>query len=743
MQWILVCNSNVFDLKGALKENNVIDWPQVDNVVVGDIVYFYMSLPYDSILFKCQVESVNRHRMEESTKKYIKHPLFYDNRQTYMQLRLLETYPEALIKGKDIIEKGFHNLQMSSRVSDEFSKYVDKKKREIGGFNKKSIKWLIGSGILLTVTILFWVFLFKTEPAAKPDIMINQSLLKYSNMTHAEFSKETGIKATRFHTYMYTAQIPYKDVEIVFGATMYDDAIYYLKDSDKCFRLEGQIGALLDGIEGKMTIEEFTNSLSWNGEKVQYTLEEGGGTVYYVSSEYAAVLFDSDGNGETDALLNIDMYGNDTISKDSYAWLFMGVEDVELQSKEDEFEIENFDKEIFEPGNQKGSSVTEDTQSAENQLVCDMFTWADYSENLNSEEYICYRSTLNREFYFYYPPKLYNKAELSKNINGDPYGIILENISFYGSDKESAANYQLIRRETGRTRVEDTQLLYDSYEQNMIGFQKVIFHDGADERPGRMIVIGYTDSSQTVMTYLLVQITDKHIMRMEINFPTDGNRNSEDFWQKEYVVECMYRLCGFSGSSKMPQTYQEFYDAKQTAKNVSDSTIAIKSDLRKYQNMTYSQYKEMTGAEVQGSRENMYRGDIPNTNLSIVFRGSHYEWDDGPVYQLQEHDLCYRLEGTLGYFLENIVGEMTIEDLTNALSKGTIGAKIQYGTGYAGGYSLSESWAVITFDSNQDGQYDTELHVDIMEKNTVNSETLAWIVFDLRDNNTEVLGWEE
>lgn len=127
----------------------------------------------------------------------------------------------------------------------------------------------------------------------------------------------------------------------------------------------------------------------------------------------------------------------------------------------------------------------------------------------------------------------------------------------------------------------------------------------------------------------------------------------------------------------------------------------------------------------------------------IAFRGSGYEWDDGPVYQLQEHDLCYRLEGTLGDLLENIVGEMTIEDLMDSLSKGTNETKIQYGQGYAGVQTLSESWAVITFDSNQDGQYDAELHIDTTEKNTVNSETLAWVVLDLRDNYTEVLGWDE
>lgn len=432
------------------------------------------------------------------------------------------------------------------------------------------------------------------------------------------------------------------------------------------------------------------------------------------------------------------------IGSTSRAWLFMGVEDFEWDNKEDEFEIKNFDKEIFESGNQEGSSVIEDTQSEENQLVCDITTVADYSQNLDSEEYLFYQSEQNREFNFYYPSKLYNNVEISENEEIKySYGTVLEQIVFNGSDNESAAYFELIKRAPKNTRVEDTKLLYDNYKQNMIDFQKIIFHDGADERPGRIIAVGYKDFDRTVMSYLLMQITDEHVMRMQIDFPTDGNRNTEDFWQKEYVVECMYRFCGFSGSSKMPQTYQEFYNAKQAAglQNHSDSTIVIKTDLRKYQNMTYSQYKEMTGADVKYWRDNVFGGDIPNLNISIAFRASYFDWDNW--YQLQDHDLCYRLEGTLGVLLEGIEGEVTIEDLQKALSHGNIVAKTEYGEGYAGVQTLSESWAVITFDSNQDGQYDTELHVDIMEKNTVNSETLAWIVFDLRDNNTEVLGWEK
>lgn len=91
----------------------------------------------------------------------------------------------------------------------------------------------------------------------------------------------------------------------------------------------------------------------------------------------------------------------------------------------------------------------------------------------------------------------------------------------------------------------------------MTGFQKNIYSTG-EGKPGRFIAFGYTDSSRQAMIYLLVTVTEKNIMTMRITFPTDGNRESEDFKQKEYVVECMYRMCGFSGSSYKARTYQQF-----------------------------------------------------------------------------------------------------------------------------------------------------------------------------------------
>lgn len=52
-EWILICNSQYFDIKKAFTLENTITWPQVEEISVGDIVYFYVSNPYQAILYKC------------------------------------------------------------------------------------------------------------------------------------------------------------------------------------------------------------------------------------------------------------------------------------------------------------------------------------------------------------------------------------------------------------------------------------------------------------------------------------------------------------------------------------------------------------------------------------------------------------------------------------------------------------------------------------------------------------------
>lgn len=124
-QWILICNNQYFDIKKAFTLENTITWPQVEEISVGDIVYFYVSNPCQAILYKCEVEELNLKRVDNVTRECVTHVFFYGNKQIYMRLRLLKEYPEDLLTSDVIKKNGIYNLQNTSKVSRELSSYIE------------------------------------------------------------------------------------------------------------------------------------------------------------------------------------------------------------------------------------------------------------------------------------------------------------------------------------------------------------------------------------------------------------------------------------------------------------------------------------------------------------------------------------------------------------------------------------------------------------------------------------------
>ncbi len=61
------------------------------------------------------------------------------------------------------------------------------------------------------------------------------------------------------------------------------------------------------------------------------------------------------------------------------------------------------------------------------------------------------------------------------------------------------------------------------------------------------------------LVYDLVKVDKDYVMQMMIAFPVYASE--EDEMYKGYVTECMYRMCGFSGSSQPPRSYEEYREA--------------------------------------------------------------------------------------------------------------------------------------------------------------------------------------
>ena len=73
-----------------------------------------------------------------------------------------------------------------------------------------------------------------------------------------------------------------------------------------------------------------------------------------------------------------------------------------------------------------------------------------------------------------------------------------------------------------------------------------------------MILSGYNSSSHEKSIYDMVKIEDGYILQMKVIYPfTPGDM--ENNRQQNYVVECLYRLCGFSDTSyESTRSYDEF-----------------------------------------------------------------------------------------------------------------------------------------------------------------------------------------
>ena len=59
MQWIIPCDLNYYDARGAFEKLNIIDWRQQNRFNIDDIVYIYASAPYQRVMFKTRVIDID------------------------------------------------------------------------------------------------------------------------------------------------------------------------------------------------------------------------------------------------------------------------------------------------------------------------------------------------------------------------------------------------------------------------------------------------------------------------------------------------------------------------------------------------------------------------------------------------------------------------------------------------------------------------------------------------------------
>lgn len=144
----------------------------------------------------------------------------------------------------------------------------------------------------------------------KVNLTLSEAVLEQRGKTSKDYEE---LHFELLHAHFYSAELE-NGLTVVLAA---DACTNSLGDNSPVHRLEGKLNQLLDGMDQTMSLEDFSSALP----EAVAGVEIGAGTAYYVSDQYAIVLFDSDGNGTQDICLNIAMNQEETIEPDAIAWL--------------------------------------------------------------------------------------------------------------------------------------------------------------------------------------------------------------------------------------------------------------------------------------------------------------------------------------------------------------------------------------------------------------------------------------
>ena len=122
---IIACNPDKYDVIGAFQELGSIDWTQSANIVVGDIVYIYVSNTVRTIKVKCKVNAVNKAVPTIDDSKFNKSDEFDGSKGRYMELEMIEEFSTGLFEKSRLEQHSFKSPLGPVRVSSELKEYLD------------------------------------------------------------------------------------------------------------------------------------------------------------------------------------------------------------------------------------------------------------------------------------------------------------------------------------------------------------------------------------------------------------------------------------------------------------------------------------------------------------------------------------------------------------------------------------------------------------------------------------------
>ena len=131
--WIIPCNPKYYDVFGAFRTLNTVDWRQTAiSIEPGDIVYIYTGRPVQAITHKCiavavdiPFEDVNDSDVEFNIVT-VDNPEPLKPHDRYMRLKLIREYDLHVLSYSKLVEKGLKgSIQGQRHTGDIIQSVID------------------------------------------------------------------------------------------------------------------------------------------------------------------------------------------------------------------------------------------------------------------------------------------------------------------------------------------------------------------------------------------------------------------------------------------------------------------------------------------------------------------------------------------------------------------------------------------------------------------------------------------
>lgn len=179
-----------------------------------------------------------------------------------------------------------------------------------------------------------------------------------------------------------------------------------------------------------------------------------------------------------------------------------------------------------------------------------------YTDNSSINFYACLSpsafeevTSSNGEFSFAYPKYVFNGSECD-DVNND-YKFYYNN----GSQNEVYLHYY------EETQEGEVLANIQSLRQRFSGVIANQYYERVSDKVdsegmARVLLGGYTDSTNTEGVYIIAANNGRKNYIMEFYYPDSDYKDL--YKEVNYVVDCLYRFCSYSGGTYKPRTHQQF-----------------------------------------------------------------------------------------------------------------------------------------------------------------------------------------